>query len=95
MDAVKAKQLLSVITALANGEKVQYFHTDIQQWRDEPELDFCEEVEKYRVKPKPLELWVGIYEGSSNSSCTFDTKEECEKCCTMATRIVKLVESAG
>jgi hypothetical protein len=67
--------MIEVLTAYKNGEQIQSKHCD-GQWINHPKpaWDFyeCE----YRVKPKPLEMWVNLY-GESNWS-TFKTQREAE-----------------
>lgn len=52
MDARKAKQLLPVITAFANGSKIQVLDRLVNRWVDISEPLWCADSEDYRVKPK-------------------------------------------
>lgn len=54
MTPQRAKELLPVITAFANGEQVEY-RTSIGEWEspDAGSVLFCDNLD-YRIKPKPV-----------------------------------------
>lgn len=59
MDRARAKELLPVIEAFANGEDVQVQRGD-RTWSTFGEIgepEFLDGVE-YRIKPKPREFWL-------------------------------------
>lgn len=51
MTPAKAKALLPIITAFAEGKTVQVFCTDA--WTDIADAGFHEKPERYRIKPEP------------------------------------------
>ncbi len=63
MNRERAAELLPIIKAFAEGEDIQFIRegekwTDINLDKNAPTFqDYFE----YRVKPKPLELWVSIW----------------------------------
>lgn len=60
MDREKAKVLLPIIEAYANGETVQ-FYSDVR-WRDlDRPPSWAEPVECYRIKPTPRTFYGIIY----------------------------------
>lgn len=62
MNRERAKELLPIIEAFANGEEVEYRWSEVPQWADCGEVGpgFEDEVE-YRIKPKPREFWVAPF----------------------------------
>jgi hypothetical protein len=81
MTRERAKQLLPIITAFANGEDVQFL-TEIGYWTNfgaSVRLSFDEDPSRYRITPKPRKVWVNEY--SSPSGGTFygyATKQEAD-----------------
>lgn len=69
MTPERAKELLPIITAYANGETIQLSHVDSDLWHTYPAYDFNAKNAKYRIKPKVPEYrlfkWiagpVGVY----------------------------------
>lgn len=60
MDREKAKALLPIITAYANGETIQI--DTAEGWEDtSTELYFTAPVEVYRIKPKPRTFYGVMY----------------------------------
>lgn len=59
MNASNAKDFLPLVQALAEGKVIQYKWSD-DKWRDGEELSFECELECYRIKPEPRELFVVI-----------------------------------
>ncbi len=65
MDRKRAAELLPIIKAFAEGEDIQFRMGD-SEWSDLPKeehliMSFPAADYEYRVKPKPLELWVSIW----------------------------------
>ena len=55
MDRKRAKELLPIIEAYAEGKTIQYKTSD--EWTDDP--NFSPEWEfQYRIKPEPKEWWL-------------------------------------
>jgi len=61
MNRERAKELLHIIEAFANGEDIQrQFQITIDPDKFEWNVtDFIEGAGKYRIKPKPREWWIG------------------------------------
>jgi hypothetical protein len=55
-----AKKLLPVIEAYANGEIIEYGSAGFNRWTEVEFATFDEKFD-YRIKPKPLELWLNVY----------------------------------
>lgn len=58
MTRERCKELLPVMTAFADGAEVQV-HRSGDVWLTLPEPTFVDDA-VYRVKPKPLEVWVAM-----------------------------------
>ena len=58
MNRERAKELLPIIQAYAEGKKVQYMDS-LGAWKDVADPTF-DPVLKWRVKPEPMEIWVRI-----------------------------------
>ena len=52
MNRDKAKQLLPVISAFANGESIQLFDRCMKEWVDVEDPEFRMDAGQYRIKPK-------------------------------------------
>lgn len=56
MDRERAKELLPIILAFVNGEKIQYQSTADGKWYDI--TVFVGGAGNYRIKPKPRDFWI-------------------------------------
>ena len=88
MTPERAKELLPVIEAFANGETVQFYDGETVQFYDGDEwcdvgkegLDaetLGDDGLKYRIKPKPREFWMNLY--SDGCVIAYGTKEAAEQ----------------
>jgi len=61
MNRERAKELLPIIEAFANGEDIQTIHhiDKNPEWQDSENLDFGSLCE-YRIKPKLREFWLDL-----------------------------------
>ena len=58
MNKDRAKELLSLIEAFANGDGVQYLDP-LEEWCDDDDFDpFEHNYLDYRIKPKAREFWL-------------------------------------
>lgn len=58
MNRERAKELLPIIEAFANGEDIQdCFTSPVSVWQDCPDPPFSDHC-KYRIKPKAREFWI-------------------------------------
>lgn len=66
MDRKQAQTLLSnldILKAYAEGQDVQYrCKDDDEQWREVNTPSFTFDHCDYRIKPRPIEGWVNVYE---------------------------------
>ena len=58
MSPEKAKQMLPIITAFAEGKPVEMKGLCTEKWEVSENLDFCYDADRYRIKPEPRERWV-------------------------------------
>lgn len=72
MDREKAKALLPIIEAYANGETVQFL--DGERWREGTQLDWSFPPQSYRIAPKPRTFY-GITYKHTSTITTYDTEE--------------------
>ena len=66
MNRERAKELLPIIEAFANGEDIEYRWKEVPIWTlltNQPEFN---NVVEYRIKPKPRELWIPNIVGLTN-----------------------------
>jgi len=75
-----AKELLPIITAFANGEKIE-LRTTAKQWTSYEEFDFESETTRYRIAPKPRKVWVNEYPGypANRCFCFHETKQQADE----------------
>lgn len=57
MNRERAKELLPIIEAFANGEDVQILYGDGSTWQDSYSPIWLP-GKMYRIKPKPREFWI-------------------------------------
>lgn len=60
MNKNNARDYLPLVQALADGLVIQYQKTD-GTWIDNVEFSFDWPARRYRVKPKPKEVWITEY----------------------------------
>lgn len=74
MNREKARALLPIIEAYAEGKIIQRRNTVNGEWRDATApLEFGDLVETYRIKPEPRKVWIG--ESASGSFYVSPGKE--------------------
>lgn len=78
MNPERAKELLPIFTAFAEGKSIQikYGASTDWEWRDLRNPQFGSEKAEYRIKPEPKEVWVNEYIGGG--CCAYLTKEAAE-----------------
>ena len=61
--AMTPKEQLDIIAAYVAGETIQYRWIDSEGWLDAPRTGYIFNFQQitYRIKPKPLELWINVY----------------------------------
>lgn len=66
MDAQRAKELLPIIQAFADGKQIQFKSVckNKWEWKDVEDPQWFDRNE-YRVKPEPKEVWVNEYPSGS------------------------------
>lgn len=57
MNRERAKELLPIIEAFANGEDIEINHSS-DGWRIIDEPGWSSDPKKYRIKPKAREFWI-------------------------------------
>jgi len=60
MTPERAKELLPIIEAFANGKKVQWRLRKSDTWCNTDDPGFSERFE-YRIKPEPRMFWINVY----------------------------------
>lgn len=60
MNKENAHLYLPLVQALADGKTIQW-KSDKEFWEDMKEIQFCNPLEEYRIKPEPrtFEMWLG------------------------------------
>jgi len=64
MNRERARELLPIIQAFADGKDIQFHNISADRWldcADEGDVLFDRPPKFYRVKPEPLECWVNVY----------------------------------
>jgi len=76
MNRERAKELLPIIQAFAEGKAIQFRLEGLNgdhSWNDLLEdermtVTFPAEDYEYRIKPEPMEIWVNVYPDKSHST---------------------------
>ena len=97
MNREKAKKLLPIIQAFAEGKEVQFNYGKSEAnpaWRVCQDLDFFADPNRYRVKPELKEIWVNEY---SNNTWAHPSEEEAKiyansQCLRVAVRYREVLE---
>ena len=87
----EAKQLLPIIQAFAEGKAIEFRSDASGKWftTTAPEFNSVN-LNRYRIKPEPLECWVVIYaDGSMNAYKT----ENLAVRCNGGLRVIRMVEA--
>ena len=72
MNRERAKELLPIIQAFAEGKDIQFrYYKEGYEWADMRKDDrftatFPAEDYEYRIKPEPMEIWVNVYPGRAD-----------------------------
>lgn len=77
----RAKELLPIIAAFAEGKEIQRFDHSDKTWKNcfyPDEISF-ETDTKLRIKPEPREFWLGMYNQEGLQGGVYLTKEEAIK----------------
>lgn len=82
MNRERAKELLPIITAFANGETVEYRLNPKNTWSGQAHNSYSFDCDgDYRIKPK--EYWVNVFKRNDGSFwagiATYGSKEEAER----------------
>ena len=93
MTRERAKELLPVIQALAEGKTVQFKGANAAEWSDCPDPIFLSGIE-YRVKPEPMVCYVRVHDGFPKNPFgnAYPTKEVFSSRID-GSRIVKFIEA--
>jgi len=89
MTRERAKELLPIITAFAEGKDVQYRTHRNDVWSPATSPNFAEHLE-WRVKPEPREFWVNVY--STGDYCAHDSAESATKARTTGGETIRVRE---
>jgi len=80
MNRERAKELLPIIQAFAEGKDIQWRRCDNFIWQTytgkKASVLFAAEG-GYRVKPKPFECWVNVY-GENDAGTAYGSREDAE-----------------
>jgi hypothetical protein len=64
MDRNRAKELLPIIEAFANGEDIDGGPIDLDHWQGiDRDASFDDATQRFRIRPKPREWWLDPCDG--------------------------------
>jgi len=91
----EAKQLLPVITALAEGKTIQI--TSIDGWQDVSDPDFsAAPPREWRIKPTPLESWILVTPAGNLLHARYQREAlQLHASAPLGTRLVHMREVSG
>lgn len=76
MTPQKAKKLLPIIQAFAEGKTIQLkYPPDI--WIDQTSCSFVHDSDRYRIKPEKKKGWVNIYPDIASGA--YESKEKADR----------------
>ena len=75
MNRERAKELLPIIQAFAEGKEVQYYSTNNDKWIDVTNAVFDGSA-RFRLKPEPKYVWINVY--GEGVGCNYYSKQEAE-----------------
>ena len=78
MTRERAKELLPIIQAFADGKTIQMWLPVSKRWEDIDDPTFSD-MTTYRVKPAPLEGWANTYDHASMWGNLFPTFEDAKR----------------
>lgn len=67
MNRERAKEMLPIIQAYAEGKKIEFFDKHYDEWREISDSGLgvglvCDAI--YRIKPEPRYVWLNVYGGN-------------------------------
>jgi hypothetical protein len=80
MNRERAKELLPIIKAFANGGVVQFRYSKNMKWQNTSDDPVFVVDNEYRIKPEPMEIWVNIYDEKEDDvmGATYSSKVKAE-----------------
>lgn len=73
------QEIIAVVQAAEAGEQIQSrtFKANLEvDWVDDPNPNWNFRWREFRVKPKPLEMWVNVYQfGGHTDGYAYETEE--------------------
>ena len=78
MDREETIEAIKVMQAFVDGEDILVNEQSVKYNAIHSELGWNWIAFKYKVKPKPIERWITVYDTGLTGSCVFTSKEECE-----------------
>ncbi len=95
MNRERAKELLPIIQAYAEGKEIEYKWISDDDGPDgawiTPDGTF-ESGGEYRIKPEPFECWVNVYDTDGKSRYSYDSEEAAEKNISGTCRTIHMIE---
>jgi len=91
MNRERAKELLPVIQAFAEGKKIQYESPD-NVWSDDFQPDWS--FARYRIKPEPRVFWASLYNSVDGYGYLYGKKEQADDYSSLTNvETIKLIEA--
>jgi hypothetical protein len=78
MNRENAKDYLPLVQALAEGKVIQYFPDESEGWIDCDEVNFMIDVNRFRIKSEPKEVWINRHIDGRNSHAAYESKAGAE-----------------
>ena len=77
MNRERAKELLPIIQAFAEGKEIQVYNKIKGEWFDSSDIPSFSCGIDYRIKPEPKYVWLNIY-GVGTSAFVFTSRSEAD-----------------
>ncbi len=88
------KEKIEVMQAALDGEEIEYMLGENDGWRSydsgEPSWDWS--CVDFRIKPKPLEFWVNVYDDGTGEHVVFDNKKAADDNEAESSHVVKTIK---
>ena len=97
--AMTPKEQLDIIAAYVAGETIQYQSYHDSKWHADSDCgdnyEFNFQHFNYRIKPKPLELWVNVPSNGVGTGTAFCYQATADACRASKERTVHMIEVLG
>ena len=95
MNRKETEEAIKVMQAFVDGAELEIRSRGYPTWESAATTTICWSWDRieYRIKPKPLEVWVTVRNGDNKPAGVYASKNDAETCLRSEWRAVRFVEA--